>query len=111
MKFGLHTMNYIETRPISHKSKQQTGGDENQQQAGKPSVRSGIPKQEEVATLYLKVEVAEVLKHPFLREEIVVKKNTVTETKRISEQLRSERVSVEGADEEKVQEHNNALAE
>jgi hypothetical protein len=55
MKFGLHTMNYIETRPISHKSKQQTGGDENQQQAGKPSVRSGIPKQEEVATLDLKV--------------------------------------------------------
>jgi stress response protein YsnF len=46
-----------------------------------------------------------------LREEIVVKKKTVTATKRISEQLRSERVSVEGADEEKVQEHNNALAE
>jgi hypothetical protein len=34
-----------------------------------------------------------------LREEIVVKKKkTVTATKRISEQLRSERVSVEGAE-------------
>ena len=42
----------------------------------------------------------------------MVKKKTVTETKRISEQLRSERVSVEGAEyEEKVEEHNNALAE
>jgi uncharacterized protein (TIGR02271 family) len=107
-----HDELYIETRPTSHKSEQQTGGDENQQQAGRPSVRSGIPKQEEVATLYLKVEVPEVLKHPFLREEIVVKKKTVMETKRISEQLRSERVSVEGAEyEEKVEEHNNALAE
>ena len=107
-----HDELYIETRPTSHKSEQQTGGDENRQQAGKPSVRSGIPKQEEVATLYLKVEVPEVLKHPFLREEIVVKKKTVTETKRISEQLRSERVSVEGAEyEEKVEEHNDALAE
>jgi uncharacterized protein (TIGR02271 family) len=107
-----HDELYIETRPTSHKSEQQTGGDENRQQAGKPSVRSGIPKQEEVATLYLKVEVPEVLKHPFLREEIVIKKKTVTETKRISEQLRSERVSVEGAEyEEKVEEHNDALAE
>jgi stress response protein YsnF len=44
------------------------------------------------------VEVPEVLKHPFLREEIVVKKKMVTETKRISEQLRSERVGVEGAE-------------
>jgi stress response protein YsnF len=58
------------------------------------------------------VEAPEVLKRPFLREEIVVKKKTVTETKRIREQLRGERVSVEGAEyEEKVEEHNNALAE
>jgi uncharacterized protein (TIGR02271 family) len=107
----VHDELYIETRPISHKSEQQTGGNENQQQAGNPSVRSGIPKQEEVASFYLEVEVPQVLKHPFLREEIVVKKKTVTETKRISEQLRSERVSVEGADyEEKVEEHNNTLA-
>lgn len=107
-----HDELYIETKPISHKSEEQTGGNENQQQSGKPSVQSGIPKQEEVATLYLKVEVPEVLKHPFLREEIVVKKKMVTETKRISEQLRSERVGVEGAEyEEKVEEHNNALAE
>lgn len=107
-----HDELYIETRPISHKSEEQTGGNENQQQSGKPSVESGIPKQEEVATLYLKVEVPEVLKHPFLREEIVVKKKMVKETKRISEQLRSERVGVEGAEyEEKVEEHNNALAE
>jgi uncharacterized protein (TIGR02271 family) len=96
-----HDELYIETRPTSQKSEQQTGGNENQQQEGKPSFRSGIPKQEEVTTLYLNTEVPEVFKHPFLREEIVVKKKTVTETKRISEQLRSERVSVEGAEYEK----------
>jgi uncharacterized protein (TIGR02271 family) len=80
-----HDELYIETRPTSQKSEEQTGGNENQQQAGKPSFRSCIPKQEEVTTLYLNVEVPEVFKHPFLREEIVVKKKTVTETKRISE--------------------------
>jgi uncharacterized protein (TIGR02271 family) len=99
-----HDELYIETRPISYKSQQQTSNNENQQQAGKPSIQSDIPKQEEVATLYLRVEVPEVLKHPFLREEIVVKKKMVTETKRISEQLRSERVNVEGAVEEKEEE-------
>jgi len=99
-----HDELYIETRPISYKSQQQTGNNENQQQSGKPSIQSNIPKQEEVATLYLRVEVPEFLKHPFLREEIVVKKKTVTETKRISEQFRSERVNVEGAVEEEKEE-------
>lgn len=106
-----HDELYIETRPISYKDEHQTGNNENQQQAGKPSIQSNIPKQEEVATLYLRSEVPEVLKHPFLREEIVVKKKTVTETKRISEQLRSERVNVEGAVEEKEEKNNSALAE
>lgn len=106
-----HDELYIETRPISYKDEDQTGNNENQQQAGKPSIQSNIPKQEEVATLYLRSEVPEVLKHPFLREEIVVKKKTVTETKRISEQLRSERVNVEGAVEEKEEKNNSALAE
>ena len=101
----------IETRPISYKDEHQTSNNANQQQAGKPSIQSNIPKQEEVATLYLRSEVPEVLKRPFLREEIVIKKKTVTETKRISEQLRSERVNVEGAVEEKGEENNSALTE
>jgi hypothetical protein len=39
-----------------------------------------------------------------LREEIVIKKKTITKTKRISEQLRSERVNVEGVLEEEKEE-------
>jgi stress response protein YsnF len=48
----------------------------------------------------LRVEVPEVSKHPYLKEEIIVKKESITETKKISEQIRSEKVSVEGAKEE-----------
>jgi uncharacterized protein (TIGR02271 family) len=107
-----HDELYIETRPISYKSEQKTSNNKNQQQEGKPSSLSDIPKQEEVATLYIRAEVPEVSKHPFLREEIVVKKKTVTETKRISEQLRSEQLNVEGAiEQEKEEENKNSLAE
>lgn len=106
-----HDELYIETRPISYKSEKQTNNNKNQQQEGKPSSLSDIPKQEEVATLYLRVEVPEVSKHPLLREEIVVKKKTVTETKSISAQLRSEQLNVEGAvEEEKEEENKNTLA-
>src|SRR5919108_1637335 len=45
-----HDELFIETRPISYKSQQQTSNNENQQQADKPSIQSDILKQEEVAT-------------------------------------------------------------
>lgn len=48
----------------------------------------------------MRVEVAEVSKHPYLKEEIIVKKESITETKKISEQIRSEKVNVEGSEEE-----------
>ena len=63
----------------------------------------GIPTQEEVVTLFLRVEVPEVIKHHYVKEEIVVKKKSVTEIKKINEHLRSERVTVEGATEEEVE--------
>ena len=86
-----HDELYIETRPM---------GDKNEQQVIESPVQSDGPTEEEVVTLFLRVEVPEVLKHSSLKEEIVVKKKTITETKKISEQLRSEKVNIEGATEE-----------
>jgi uncharacterized protein (TIGR02271 family) len=90
-----HDELYIETRPM---------GDKNEQQAANLPVQSDGPTEEEVVTLFLRVEVPEVLKHPSLKEEVVVKKKTITETKQISEQLRSENVNIEGATEEQGKE-------
>ena len=71
-------------------------------QTNTSSVQSDNPKEEEqeIATLFLRVEVPEVSKHPYLKEEIIVKKKSITETKKISDQVRSEKVYVEGAQEE-----------
>lgn len=86
-----HDELYIETRPI---------GSKNEQQAEDLPIQSDIPTQEEVATFFIRAEVPEVLRHYHLKEELVVKKNTLTNTESISEQLRSEKVSVEGITEQ-----------
>jgi uncharacterized protein (TIGR02271 family) len=83
-----HDELYIETRPV---------GDKNEQQATGISVQSDIPTQEEVGTLFIRDEVPEVLRRYHMKEEIVVKKKISTETKKITEQLRGERVIIEGA--------------
>jgi stress response protein YsnF len=94
---------YIETRPR---------GDKNEQQVIESPVQSNGPTEEEVVTLFLRVEVPEVLKHSSLKEEIVVKKKMITETKKISEQLRSEKVNIEGATEEQGKAgRDNAISE
>jgi uncharacterized protein (TIGR02271 family) len=82
-----HDELYIETRPI--------GNRKNEQQAADPQAHSDIP-QEEVATFFIRVEVPEVLRHYHLKEELVVKKKTLTNKQTISEQLRSEKVSIDG---------------
>jgi uncharacterized protein (TIGR02271 family) len=64
-----HDELYIETRPM---------GDKNEQQVIESSVQSDGPTEEKVVTLFLRVEVPEVLKHSSLKEEIVVKKKTIT---------------------------------
>jgi stress response protein YsnF len=79
-------------------------GDKNEQQAGELSVQSDNPAEEEIVTLFLRAEIPEVLKHSSLTEEIVVKKKISTETKKITEQLRSEKVNIEGATEEQGKE-------
>jgi uncharacterized protein (TIGR02271 family) len=96
----MHDELYIETRPISeYEDASTTKG----YQIDTSSVQSDIPTKEEeqeVATLFLRVEVAEVSKHPYLKEEIIAKKKSITETKKISDQVRSEKVYVKGAQEE-----------
>ena len=100
----VHDELYIETRPISQEKEEEVstakGYQTNTSSSSSSLVQSDIPTEEEVATLFLRVEVAEVSKHPYLKEEIIVKKESITETKKISEQIRSEKVSVEGAKEE-----------
>ena len=96
----MHDELYIETRPISEN--EEDASTAKGYQANTSSVQSDIPTEEEqeVATLFLRVEVAEVSKHPYLKEEIIAKKKSITETKKISDQVRSEKVYVEGAQEE-----------
>ena len=103
----VHDELYIETRPISQKEEEEEVStakgyqtNTSSSSTSSSSVQSDIPTEEEVATLFLRVEVPEVSKHPYLKEEIIVKKESITETKKISEQIRSEKVSVEGAKEE-----------
>jgi uncharacterized protein (TIGR02271 family) len=93
-----HDELYIETRPL---------GDKNEQQATGISVQSDIPTQEEVGTLFIRAEVPEVLRRYHMKEEIVVKKKISTETKKITEQLRGERVGIEGATPEILEGRNN----
>ena len=98
----VHDELYIETRPISQEEEEVSTakGYQTNTSSSSSSVQSDIPTEEEVATLFLRVEVPEVSKHPYLKEEIIVKKESITETKKITEQIRSEKVSVEGAKEE-----------
>src|SRR5918994_1472197 len=97
----VHEELYIETRPISQEEEEvSTAKGYQTNTSSSSSVQSDIPteeeeeEEEEVATLFLRVEVPEVSKHPYLKEEIIVKKESITETKKISEQIRSERVNV-----------------
>jgi uncharacterized protein (TIGR02271 family) len=98
----IHDELYIETRPTSEDEDASTVEG---YEANTSSLQSDVPKKdEEVANLFLRVEVTEVSKRPYLKEEIIVKKRSITETKKISHQLRSERVYVEGQQEERKKE-------
>jgi uncharacterized protein (TIGR02271 family) len=97
-----HDEIYIETRPIIGESERQVNNEGGGPYTAERSIKLGIPTQEDVVTLILRVEVPEVIKHHYVKEEIVVKKKSFTEIKKINENLRSERVTVEGATEEEV---------
>ena len=56
---------------------------------------SEIPSRTEV-NVPLKSEEVEVTKKPYVKEEVSVKKKPVTETQKVSEEVTSEQVNVEG---------------
>ena len=45
----------------------------------------------------IKKEEVDVTKQPYVKEEVSVKKKPVTETRRVSEEVRSEKVNVSGS--------------
>ena len=51
---------------------------------------------EEEVRVPLKEEHVKVTKEPYVKEEVSVKKKPVTETKQVSDEVRSERVKVRG---------------
>ncbi|MFL6404251.1 MAG: hypothetical protein ACJ71M_12325, partial [Nitrososphaeraceae archaeon] len=53
----------------------------------------------------------QVTKQPYVKEEIVIKKKPVTETRRISEQVISEKVSIRNPEGEEVREEKEEDAE
>ncbi|MFL6411493.1 MAG: YsnF/AvaK domain-containing protein [Nitrososphaeraceae archaeon] len=59
----------------------------------------------------LKQEEVQVTKQPYVKEEIVIKKKPVTETRRISEQVISEKVSIRNPEGEEVREEKEEDAE
>ncbi len=97
----VHDELYIETRPISEYEDASTAkGYQTDTSSVQPDIPTEGEEVQEVATLFLRVEVAGVSKHPYLKEEIIVKKKSITETKKVSHQMRSEKVYVQGAQEE-----------
>jgi uncharacterized protein (TIGR02271 family) len=89
----IHDELYIETRPPTNtRGRSSTEID----QAEDSLNDSSIPTNEEIITLFLKDEVPEVSKYHYLKEEIIVKTKPVTETRKFSEELQSERVITEG---------------
>jgi uncharacterized protein (TIGR02271 family) len=59
----------------------------------------------------LKQEEVQVTKQPYVKEEIVIKKKPVTETKRMSEQVISEKVSIRNPEGEEVREEKEEQEE
>ncbi|MFL6420476.1 MAG: YsnF/AvaK domain-containing protein, partial [Nitrososphaeraceae archaeon] len=59
----------------------------------------------------IKQEEVQVTKQPYVKEEIVIKKKPVTETRRISEQVISEKVSIRNPEGEEVREEKEEDAE
>ena len=95
-----HDELYIETRPI---------GTSDEHTVNESSVNPDTPTTEEVAALFLRDEVPEILKHHHLKEEIHVKKKISTKIEKIAEQLRSETVSVEGMAEQGEVKNDNVI--
>lgn len=90
----IHDKLYIEIRSLI--DTREGISTEKVHQTEESPIESNFPTNEEVITLFLRDEVPEVSKHHYLKEEIIVKKKSITETQKLSEELRSERVTAEG---------------
>lgn len=64
--------------------------------ASKTATEDPVTSREQVR-VPLKKEEVQVTKEPYVKEEVSVKKKPVTETRQVSEEVRSERVNVEGS--------------
>lgn len=90
----IHDKLYIEIRSLI--DTREGISTEKVHQAEESPIESNFPTNEEVITLFLRDEVPEVSKRHYLKEEIIVKKKSITETQKFSEELKSERVTAEG---------------
>lgn len=69
--------------------------------AGETTTATEGPVQSrEAVKVPLKKEEVDITKQPYVKEEVSVKKKPVTETRRVSEEVRSERVNVSGSSSE-----------
>ena len=64
--------------------------------ASKTATEDPVTSREQVR-VPLKKEEVQVTKEPYVKEEVSVKKKPVTETRQVSEDVRSERVDVDGS--------------
>jgi uncharacterized protein (TIGR02271 family) len=65
--------------------------------AGETTTTEGPVQSREEVKVPLKKEEVEVTKQPYVKEEVSVKKKPVTETRQVSEEVRSERVKIGGS--------------
>jgi uncharacterized protein (TIGR02271 family) len=98
----VHEELIIEKRPVEDKASSVTSSQSATHSSPSPSEEIAQSKIE--ISIPLKKEEAVVSKKSFVKEEIIIKKKPVTETKTITEQLISEKVTVRNADGEEVTE-------
>jgi uncharacterized protein (TIGR02271 family) len=82
--------------PVTHEElvveKHDVTGDSHQQQ----TPRDGPVTSEEEIRIPLKEEHVKVTKEPYVKEEVSVKKKPVTETRQVTDEVRSEKIKVSG---------------
>jgi uncharacterized protein (TIGR02271 family) len=88
----------IEKRPAANKYETSMSSSS----SNSSSILQPTPSKTEI-TIPLKKEEVIVSKKPYIKEEIVIKKKSVTETKTVNEQLKSEKVSVVGPNGEVIE--------
>jgi uncharacterized protein (TIGR02271 family) len=72
--------------------------------AGETTTTEGPVQSREEVKVPLKKEEVEVTKQPYVKEEVSVKKKPVTETRQVSEEVRSERVKIGGSSSSTIEE-------